>query len=313
VAELRQDALTGEWTIVAPERGGGRRDDYEAEPPRPRPVAHDPSCPFCPGNEARSPDELARLPDQDGWRVRVVANKYPMLGEPGAHEVVVESPRHDDVLWAMDDDHLGLVLRAYRDRERAQRAREGVAHVVLYKNHGPEAGTSLMHPHAQLVALPVVPELVARVDARLAAHRATIGRRLLHDLVADALSDGARVAAETERFVLLAPHAPSGKHEAMVVPTEPRPAFADVPDADLSALTSLLGRVLRRLRDGLDQPSYNLAFRSAPTRGALDAWVWWLQILPRTSTLAGFQMGTGMRVTTVPPEETAALYRHAGP
>jgi UDPglucose--hexose-1-phosphate uridylyltransferase len=311
VAELRQDALTGEWTIIAPERGGGRRDDYEAGAPHPRPVAHDPDCPFCPGNEAHSPDELARLPDRDGWRVRVVANKYPMLGEPGAHEVIVESARHDDVLWAMDDDQLGLVLRAYRDRERCQRAREGVAHAVLYKNHGPEAGTSLMHPHAQLVALPVVPELVARIDARLAAHRAETGRRLLHDLLDDARRDRARIAVETKRFVLFAPHAPAAKHEALIVPTEARAAFADVPDADLPELTRLLGRALRRLRDALDGPSFNLAFRCAPTRGDLHAWVWSLQILPRTSTLAGFQKGTGMRVTTVPPEETAALYRAA--
>src|SRR5207244_400264 len=157
-------------------------------------LEHDRSCPLCPGNEARTPPAVLVLPDAGAWRVRVVPNMYPLVapaaGRPpepptallaslpavGAHEVIVESPHHSRALAAMAPAEVELVLTAYRERYRALGEQPWARYVVVFKNHGPSAGTSLRHPHSQLVALSIVPELAGRRRPIARTYRARTGR-----------------------------------------------------------------------------------------------------------------------------------------
>ncbi|MBW3672233.1 MAG: DUF4931 domain-containing protein, partial [Acidobacteria bacterium] len=133
-------------------------------------------CPFCPGNENETPPEISRVDDGQGWLVRVVPNKYPAAspdgGIVGAHELIVESPRHDDELRTMTQAHVRAVINTWLDRYRHALSSPEVKYVVLFRNRGPHAGESISHPHSQLVAVPYVPSRIAaqsvsRIDCGL--------------------------------------------------------------------------------------------------------------------------------------------------
>ncbi len=164
--QLLVDGLTGDRVILAPARAL-RPDTFRVQAdPVPASVA---SCPFCAGNEHETPPEVARrgpgAPETPGWTLRVVPNKFPIVGDGvvGAHEVVIFSPAHDADLSALSDDSASCVLVALRDRARFHLA-QGLVYTQAFVNQGKAAGASIEHPHAQLVALDFVP---ARARVRL--------------------------------------------------------------------------------------------------------------------------------------------------
>ena len=177
MTELRQDPTTRNWVIVAPAREVRPHD--QASPVREQRRSRA-SCPFCPGRESQTPTELWRLDGPGGgWRVRVLPNKFPALTPEagrqrqerdgflampghGHHEVIIESPHHDWDLATAPEPEVRAVLEAYRARYRALRAAGDSALIVVFRNHGPGSGTSLQHPHAQVLAAPVVPLQVRR-------------------------------------------------------------------------------------------------------------------------------------------------------
>lgn len=221
-SELRTDPLTGDRVIVAPGRAE-RPQPLGGSAAQPRPPRSDPTCPFCPGNEAETPTELYRLPPGQGtgWRVRVVANKYPALSPtiarecaapsgrweaepvPGRHEVIVETPRHDPSMTELSDSELLEVLGTYRGRFAAAAADPQIKHVVIFRNQGPLANASIFHPHSQLVGLPFVPSLVSRKLERSRAH--SRDRAALLDLVGQEVEDGTRLIEASDRYATYVP------------------------------------------------------------------------------------------------------------
>jgi len=256
--------------------------------------------------------------------VRVVENAYPALTTPatggppggnvlleampgaGAHEVIVECPEHDREIADRDRDEVALMLRAYRARYGALIDAPGIAYVSVFKNQGKTAGASLEHPHSQIVALPVVPAAVRRRSKIAAAHRERTGRCLLCDVVAGEMKDGRRIVRDEAGFVTFVPHAPEFPGEMWVVPTAHAPSFATLPDGDLDGLARALLDATVRLRDHLGDPDFNYAVHS-PASDEQEALHqhWHLQISPRTATLAGVELATGLRINPESPEETA--------
>jgi UDPglucose--hexose-1-phosphate uridylyltransferase len=325
LAEVRVDALTGLRTIVAGERatrpGGGPR----ATPPEPIDPATDP---FAAGHEDRTPPELAAVrpnggpPDSEGWTVRVVPNLYPALApapdlpgerdahpelfysEParGSHEVIVNAP---DPVTSLADLELGQVEAAMTMWRTRMRAHEEAAYVHLIVNERREAGASLPHTHAQLYALTFVPAAVARERERFAAHAVrTMGGNLLEDLVQEEVRRRERLVAYDDEAVLIAPYASRLPYQLMLAPRMPQGDFAA--DGPLGA--ALLHDGLRRLRTVLGaSPPLNLWVRTAP-EGA-ETFSWRIDILPRLTHLAGLELGTGVNLNVVAPEQAAAELR----
>ena len=175
--QLRQDPTTRDWVVIATERAK-RPHDFQKEVAPSELGAHDPKCPFCPGNEGMTPPEEFAIRHEGGdsseWRVRVIPNKFAAL-QPrddlgrrvsglfrqapgyGNHEVIIETPRHDRPIPLMERGHVEDLIRAYRARYLALREDERLELILIFKNHGRAAGTSLEHPHSQLIATPVVP------------------------------------------------------------------------------------------------------------------------------------------------------------
>jgi UDPglucose--hexose-1-phosphate uridylyltransferase len=323
---LRQDSTTDQWVILAPERGV-----RPLPPARVRPAVppHDAACPFCPGNEERTPPEIARHPAPGGWGVRVVPNRYPAVSTNGgterwadapseerdglgAHEVVVESPLHDQRIDDMSVDHVAAVVATWRDRSRTLAAAPWAKAVVVFKNFGVRAGTSLEHPHSQIMAVPVIPpEAIHLLDVADRYHGET-GRSVYLDLLDRELVAGTRVVAERDGFLAVAPFASRLPYETWILPRSPAASFAALRDDQVPDVADLVREVIGELRVAADDPDYNLVVHTAPVgEEANPAFQWHLRVLPRMVTSAGFELGSGMSINCVAPEDAAGALRRA--
>jgi UDPglucose--hexose-1-phosphate uridylyltransferase len=325
--ELRIDPLSGLRVIVAGERGT-RPGAWLDVPPR---VPIDPEAdPFAAGHEDRTPPELYSLPNGDGgWRVRVVPNLYPALapGEPGgaddplaagrgepdlfatrpalgAHEVIVNAPDPVHSLAELEPGQVEAALGVWRERMRTHAA---AAYVHLIVNEGKEAGASLPHTHAQLYALPFVPAAVARERERFTAYSdRTQGRNLLEDLLQEEVRRHERVVAIDDEAVVLCPFGARVPFHLQVVPRRPAARFAD--DGPLGArmlheALSRLGAVLGAL------PPLNMWVRTAPRDAG--RFCWHIEVMPRLAQLAGLEIGTGVHLNVLAPEDAAERLRNA--
>ena len=324
-AELRRDPLSGQEVIIAPGRAGrphGDLLDDESEK-LPEPPAE---CPLCPGNEHLTPPTTLALPGggtAQPWSVRVIPNLYPIVsshgeddrGHPGrsttgVHEVVVETPHHHEELADRDPSQVVLLLEAFQIRLRDLEGRPRTRQVQVFKNKGSEAGTSLEHPHSQIVALDFLPELTARRVQRARRYHQREGGCLLCAVVADERARGDRLVLEDEGFVALAPYASLWAGEVQVIPLSHAPSFTAIDTHERELLARHLIALAGRLKATFDDPPYNLVLQTAPARRLEDpALHWYWQLTPRMTRKAGLEVGSGIHVNPLPPEETAALLR----
>lgn len=322
---FRWDELTGSWVVVAPSRrGAGASLTSEAGAGLPTISGR---CPFCPGNESDTEAPIAVFPEgeADAWRVRVVANKYPLAragaaavsegaflsaAAAGAHEVIVESPEHDADFGDFTPEHARDVLRVYRDRVVAVGALEGVRAVSAFRNRGRRAGSSQPHPHGQIIGAPVVGPFETARDRAAHAFWAERGTTLLESVLERELTEGERLVDVRDDFVVLCPWAPHQNHQTWIVPRDARGSFARIDDALLAPLAETLQRTLRALRVVTGGMDYNLSFRLPTVEASSRPYAfWYLDVLPRRGGGAGFEITSGIDVVTVSPERAAADMR----
>jgi UDPglucose--hexose-1-phosphate uridylyltransferase len=299
--ELRRNPASGKLSIVAPARASRPADAAGRD-------ATAPPCPFCAGNEARTPPEVDALrppgsaPDGPGWRVRVVPNKYPAL--VGRHEVIVHSPVHEAELEDLGNAALAEVLGMWQRRIAAQ-LEGGAAAVTLIGNIGAGSGASLEHPHEQLFATPVVPSLL--LDELLEAER--YRDRYGACVVCDALERAGGRLVLVGPVGAWVPEASRFNGELWLAPAAHE---ADFRAADPTAVAPALRRALTAVKSAIRGAPLNFWLHTSPAdlRGSFH---WHLEFAPRTSTLAGFELGTDIALVTKDPEAAAAEYRAALP
>jgi UDPglucose--hexose-1-phosphate uridylyltransferase len=327
--ELRKDPIVGRWVIIATERAR-RPSDFAAEP---IPVKGPAGCVFCPGNEETTPAEvLAFRPGGSGqWTLRVVSNKFPALqiegelspaGEGiydrmngvGAHEVIIETPDHSANLGTLSVGAVADVLFAYRERLLDLRKDPRFEYILIFKNQGAPAGASLEHPHSQLIATPIIPELVEAEWRGAARYYRMKERCVWCDIVRQERRDGSRIVLEAGGFVALAPFAPRFPFETWVLPVDHRATFESIEPGDVDALARLLRGLVGRLNRVLRDPPYNYALHTAPLRALdLEHFHWHLEVMPKLTHVAGFEWGTGFFINPTPPEEAARTLRANAP
>jgi UDPglucose--hexose-1-phosphate uridylyltransferase len=288
MVEVRVDAETGDWSVIAPRRASRPVDGVKLPSP----------CPFCPGNEHMTPPEVYRAPAGPQWRQRVVPNLYAAVGDDagptgmpftGRHEVVIESERHDWDLRRATPDEALAVFDTVQQRYRALAAHAPAA-ISVFRNYGERAGASLHHPHSQMVSLDRLPPRLGARWQQAREHFERTGRRL-HDELAEAERDG---------VLVYQPYAAAVPHQTVVLPG----------DDGLAPLANLLPRVLTALAEVLDDPAYNLVLHTGPPDSA--SWYrWHLSIHPRVTTPGGLEIDTGVTVNPTAPEDTAAALRGA--
>lgn len=335
--ELRENVVTGGWVVVAPARGDRPVEwsDTEAET---RPAASE-TCPFCPGNEAELPGVLWELPDddRDGWRTRAVPNRYPafsgasaegrdrtveLAGEApvtpgravpavGAQEVLIETPRHDVDLADMPAAHAEAVLRTYQARYELHARRDRPFHVALFRNEGREAGTSLVHAHAQLVATAARPPAAARREERLRAYHGEEDGCLLCALPDVEPEGGERTVHDGAHVRAFVPWAAGAPLEVWLVPRRHASSFADATAGERQEMAALLVSLARAYRGRAGDPDFNLLLHSSSDGGGDPALHWFVQLRPRVGRAAGFELLTEITINPSDPLSDAELIRDA--
>lgn len=319
------DPVTGRPAFVAPQRSGKPDDEALAKRlgPAGRPLQW---CPFCAGNESRTPQSVLRIPADAAlpWRARIVPNAFPIttaaaafpVGEGreavGLHDVVIESPRHDRSILDLAPDAWEDVWTICQRRLATAAEMERLAWATIFKNSGARAGASLEHVHSQIVGIDVIPPAIAAEAATIARDAATFPR------VIDAARSEGRVVGERDGLVVLVPPAPRQPFETWIMTTAREPHLHTAAPARVAALASLTRDLVRRLGNVAPGCHYNWWLHAAPFARTRDhdpvvaAWHWHLEVLPRLSELAGFEIGTGCHITTRSAEESARLLREAG-
>jgi UDPglucose--hexose-1-phosphate uridylyltransferase len=327
MSELRQNIITREWVIIAKERARRPHEFVVKGPPKIDLPRHDPLCPFCVGNEAMTEGETYRSGEAGEWDVRVVGNKFPALDRAGervrridgvfrsmtavgSHEVVIEHRRHDlsPALYSVED--LRRVLTAYRRRYAELKEDPRIEAVIIFKNHGEGAGTSLQHPHSQIAATPIVPAQIRhRLDEAIRFFDES-GECVFCTTLASELADGSRVVVPGKHFVAFTPYAALSPFHLWIFPRRHQSSFDETNDEELADLAATLRTLLAKIHHGLNDPDYNFSIRSIPAReGHREYFHWYLTIIPRIARTAGFEIGSGMYINPAVPEESARFLR----
>jgi UDPglucose--hexose-1-phosphate uridylyltransferase len=330
MSELRQDPTTEEWVIIARERAKRPSDFVHSRPGRELPD-FSLSCPFCPGNESMTPHETLLYQQQNGhgWQVRAFANKFAALNPDGKttrnmkdgfftemrgvgiHEVIVETPLHNKSLAFMEEGEVLSVLNAYHERYQRLSQQPFAKLVIIFKNHGSAAGTSLEHSHSQLVVTPVVPRHIRIRHEVAIRYFDNYGRCLYSDLMEHELKSGKRIVMETEEFLAFHPFASQRPFETWILPKKHQASFGSVSQEDLRSLSRVLRLILLKLHRGLNDPDFNYVIDTAPVGDENEPYyMWHTRIIPRLTELAGFEIGSGIYINTAVPEETAEFMRH---
>lgn len=339
--ELRYDPLQHRWVIIATERAARPLDLHDTTKYNRVKI-----CPFCEGHESSTPPEIWSIrdpntsPNSPGWKVRVVPNKFPalkieaagkrigvgyfdMIEGAGAHEVIIETPQHDLSMADLPPEHVKWTLHAYRERLKDLYKDPRFKYVLIFKNHGKRAGASLVHPHSQLIATPIVPRnVIIKLDAAR-DHYEKKERCLVCDLIQQETSTTTRVITSENGFVAIAPYASRFPFEVFIAPVDHNYNFADVTDEELDRLSHFLKNTLFRIKKVLHDPPYNYVFNTSPNIEAkpkfTDQWVtikydyhWHIEIIPRLVRIAGFEWGSGFYINPSTPEMAAQYLRETG-
>lgn len=326
-SELRKDPLTGRWVVIAPARGfrpvrrGQRLNDLSGNE----------ACQLCESVRDEAKEIYKAQAGPSGVPVRVIPNKYPALTPEagfgrssngfydsidgvGAHELVVEG---DDPLGSFEGfgpEGMRMVLEAYRARIRALRKDSRFKYALAFKNKGISAGASQRHPHSQLIATPVVPFEIKEEIRGGRAYFERNTRCFFCDMISFENGDRSRLISETDDFIALAPFASRHPYESWIFPKRHGHDFGEAGDGELDGFAQILDEVLGSTMRCLGDPDYNFFIHTAPLQNAEEVarhFHWHLELLPRTQESAGFELGTGFHINSVPPESAAEELRRA--
>jgi UDPglucose--hexose-1-phosphate uridylyltransferase len=308
---------------------------------------HVDTCPFCKGNEDKTPPTIKAWPNDADWQMRIVPNLYPVLGDDreqtsltlglqqvidgyGRHEVIIDHPAHGIALHEMTHEHLQQLFILFRQRMAELYASDArLKYVLVFKNFGPAAGASIPHTHSQIIAMPVVPQNVADevhyskqyfdkhhqcvfcslIDEAL-TYEATIYDRESGE-IRRKIDVGQYVIEKGQRFIAIKPFASRYEWEVHLLPLRHQSDFLASTDDELEEFAALLKNTMARLDEVIGGAQYNFFLHSVP-HGKDDhaaSYHWHLEICPRTSIPTGFELGSGLFVSTISPEDAARQLR----
>jgi UDPglucose--hexose-1-phosphate uridylyltransferase len=342
--ELRFDPIRNRWVIISTERSR-RPSDYTLDSNGANENGSTPlSCPFCEGSEEKTPPEIFAIrneessPNSRGWRVRVVPNKFPALqiednafrygmgifdvaSGAGAHEVIIETPDHGKGLADLDVDWIKDVLIAFRVRIKDLFCDNRLRYILIFKNHRAKAGASLTHTHSQLIATPMVPPVVKQELLVCRENYRSKERCLICDLIKQEIEFKERVVHDSKSYIIWTPFASSFPFETWILPKKHLHDYSMLDDRELRDLAVVLKLNLISLKKLLNDPPYNFVIHTSPPRfdrpGHPQHWDsiefdfhWHIEIIPRLTTIAGFEWGAGFFINPTPPEVAAQYLRN---
>ncbi len=334
--ELRKDPIIGRWVIVATEREKRPNDFAPQSIETPNGVTN----PFAEGNEHMTPNEVYALrnpdskPDAPGWRIRVIPNKFPalriegdlakegqgiydMMNGVGAHEIIIETPNPTLQFEQQPVEDVARVLETYKIRMNDLLKDSRFRYTLVFKNFGKQAGATLAHPHSQLIATPVTPKRVKEKLNGALEYFSFKDRSVFEDIVRQETKEGARLVYENSGFIVFCPFASRFPFEITIMPKKQSANYEQIDSDEILLLADALKISLLKLSRALNQPQYNFIINTAPVRyphrgywETIDQdFRWHIEILPRLTLIAGFEVGTGFYINPTQPEEAAKYLR----
>jgi UDPglucose--hexose-1-phosphate uridylyltransferase len=336
--EMRKDYLLDRWSVFATQRKRRPTDFIKLSDKKEFGV-----CALEPGNEHMTPPAvlvyipvnggIEKAKDQNGtrhknWLVRVVPNLYPAFTPPaeseaykidegdfvgaratGYHEVLVESPVHNEHPSRARVSQLALVVNAYVDRLRELSSRPYVKYVSIFRNHGPEAGASLSHAHTQLIATPVVPQIIDE-ESKASERRFRDEGECAFCKILQKETEGPRFIWKNNDFVAFAPWASVHPFEFWIFPRRHQTSMLELSQQEINSLARAMRICFGGLGSLLKNPPYNFGFHQL-TDGNHRHYHWHLEVYPRLTIWAGFEKSTGMFINVISPEAAALDLRKA--
>lgn len=321
--ELRRDPTTGRWVIIATERASRPSDFVKNEEVN---LSNVEKCPFCEGKEDKTPPEITAIrlngskKDMPGWCVRVVPNKFPalriegeverkgfgvydMMNGIGAHEVIIESPDHYKSFESLPIEQIEKVIWMYRERFLDLRKDRRLKYILIFKNRGKRAGASLEHPHSQLIATPVLPDVLKQeLDMSLRYYQYR-ERCVYCDIIAQELEERKRIISENDEFIAFTPFASVVPFEISILPKEHLSDFSQLKGIDIRKLAEILSVSFNLLEKTLPNIPYNFYIHTTALDNLdISYYHWHIHIVPRLTELAGFEWGSGFYINPMPPE-----------
>jgi len=333
MVEIRREITKGEWSIIAPTRSD-RPFDFSGE--KKEGGAANANCPFCPGNEPKTPPEIFAIREGGGesdWKVRVFPNKYPALDKDGTaaviegdlyesmggfghHEVVAETPRHDVSLDQLGVEDIELVIRTYIERARDLVETREIKYVSIFRNQGKQAGASLSHPHSQIMATTFVPGLPGTEHRISRDFHERTGDCMHCRLIEAEKSEEERIVTETEGFFAFSPFGARFPYETHLYPKSHRSDFKEIESDEIGQFAKALKLTLGAMREKFgDFFPYNYYIHTGPSASVNQkedlekSYHWHLEIIPRLTTPAGFEWGSGNFINIIGPERGARELR----
>jgi len=320
--ELRLNLIAREWVIIAKESAKSPRDFQLTRDRKPLPEYHE-SCPFCPGNEQKTPDEIMKISEDGKWLVRVIPNKYAALSPEGErirsneglkhlvtgvgqHEVIIESPVHNTPTALFAVGNIVNIIWAYRERFAALYKNPAVKHVILFKNQGERAGTTILHPHSQIIGIPVIPFQIRERITEARRYFDHTGECLMCASLRDEIADGRRIIVNTDHFVTFIPYAALSPFHTWIFPKRHSGSFGDIRDDEIGDFAFHIKTLLSKLYFGLENPDFNYVIRSESLSESESEYShWYMSVVPRLTRASGFELGSGMYTNQSIPEEIA--------
>lgn len=331
--EWRKDPVIGQWVIVRTTDSWGP-DQYEQEDHYLRQA---PTCQFCPGKEYFTPPEVDAIrssgshPNGKGWSVRVVPNKFPALriegnlderrdgifslsNGIGAHEVVIETPEHHTHLADFSETQMIHLIHIYQRRLVDLSRDRRFKYIIIFKNYGESAGTTIEHPHSQIIALPLIPKYV--LEKMNGAHQYdTRNNRCVYcDMVEQEFRDQERIVAQNDDFLAFCPFVSRYPFECWIFPKRHCCEFARMDDRERQSLGNILRETLRRVKICLSDPSYNYYVHSSPVNDEIKgSFHWHIEIVPKLTHAGGLEWGAGFHIVPTDPRMAAQYLRSLRP
>ncbi len=339
--ELRFDPITRRWVIIATERAK-RPSDFGGHSPTAGSEVEStdfhPDCPFCEGNEAKTPPEVLAFrkpgtkPNEPGWWVRVFPDISPLVSTNtpinkrgygiydeisgyGYHEIVAETPKHLADLSDLDDGHVYEVLWAYKERMiKIKTTDPNIKQFIIVRNFGVEAGERFVirHSHSHIIGLPIITKRINDELIGSSIFYRFHERCIFCDIITNELESKERIVLESDHFVVISFYAARVPFELHILPKRHNPFYETSTEEELRDLAKVIRTTLIKLKKVVN-PAYNMILHTAPYYSpnpvypVEEIYHWHIEIMPRLTKAAGFEWGTGFHINPVPPEK-AALY-----
>ncbi len=322
MSQMRKDIISGEWVIFASNR---RKKPYAFKHNSKIRENPDTVCPFCMGHESCTTPERFRLEKDGNWEIRVFKNMYPAVDELsfevnmdnfydsmegiGFHEVLVDTPVHNEELHEFSCDHIERVINVLKSRFALFEEMDEIKYVQIFKNNGPMAGASISHSHWQVIGVPIVPCEQERALLSFKNYKEKNGTCLMCDMAEHEIKFGERLVFENAGFAAFIPYAAKFSFEIWVVPKKHISSIAYMGEEEIKYFAEAIKTIISAVKDIKEDLCYNICFQDIPKGHKDEEFHWYMRILPRIGAPAGFEYGTGSYINPILPETAAETVR----